>query len=104
LGPAVGMEQGLVGAVAADGRGSGGGGCPGGAAAAGDGCPRLTGRRQMVLGAGLGAGQANSNDNTGRGRQAVLIATAPAQDVLQDTALLALLRGQGYPLGCSRQE
>lgn len=104
LSPTVGMNQALVGAVTVDGRGSGDAGCPGGAAAAGDRRPGLTGRRQVVFNAGLGAGQAGGNDSTGRGGQAVSVATAPAQDVLQDTALLALLRGQGYPLGCSRRE
>jgi hypothetical protein len=36
--------------------------------------------------------------------QVVSVAAAPAQDVWQDSALLALLRGRGYPLSCGRQE
>jgi hypothetical protein len=36
--------------------------------------------------------------------QAASIAALPAKDAWLDSVLLALLRGQGYPLGCSRQE
>jgi hypothetical protein len=38
------------------------------------------------------------------GGRAVSVAATPAQDAWQDAALLVLLRGQGYPLGCDRQE
>jgi hypothetical protein len=40
----------------------------------------------------------------GLGREATSVAAAPAKDVWQDSALLALLWGRGYPLGWSRQE
>jgi hypothetical protein len=46
-------------------------------------------------------GQGSAADG---GSLGVSVAADPAQDVWQDSALLALLRGQGYPLGCSRQE
>lgn len=36
--------------------------------------------------------------------QAVSVAALPAKDAWLDSALQALLRGQGYPLGSSRQE
>jgi hypothetical protein len=37
----------------------------------------------------------------GLGREATSVAAAPAKDVWQDSALLALLRGRGYPLGAA---
>jgi hypothetical protein len=51
--------------------------------------------RAQVQGRGAGA------DGEG---QEVSVPAVPAQDVWQDSALLLLLRGQRYPLGCSRQE
>jgi hypothetical protein len=50
---------------------------------------------QQVLGGGAGAGGGN---------QVISVPVVPAQDVWQDSALLSLLRGHGYPLEGSRQE
>jgi type IV secretory pathway TrbL component len=82
-----GVNQALLGAVT-----------DGGAVAAGDRGLGLTGRHQAALGVSLnsGVGQAHSDGDGSRGvGQAVSVATAPAQDVWQDTGLLSLPAGAG---------
>jgi hypothetical protein len=71
--------------------------------------PRLEGARAAARagprtpGAQLGA-EGTTLEGTRPGGGAVSVSAAPVQDVWQDLALLALLRGHGYPLGCSRRE
>jgi hypothetical protein len=78
--------------------GSGSPDCSKGAAVVAGAGPGV-GARRMTGGQAQGAGAAEAD--AGR---AVSVAVTPAQDVWQDAALLALLRGQAYPLGCGRQE